>query len=860
MATKGTLVIDNDLRTIKIPANITNIGTVSDDDVLRLKFSMPRYYGENDLGQFAVYVNYLNANGESDIYTVTDLEEKVGGTLEFTWLVSRFVNQYSGDVRFSVCLKKTNSATRILEKEFNTTIATLPVLKGIEPGKQIIQKFPDIVEQWKEELFNRFSGKIDPTLRFGGMAADAGVTGRKIDTLEKSISSPYNFRGTVTSKEVLANIEYPAINDTYFCIYDSYRYTWNGSGWYQSSLDESRYMDELLAINNISNPLVYVTNNGTVKSEPDGTGLGGVNLIFDDKLYIIVPGFNNNEAFDMSWDTVCSEISEDRLSVVGDKQVIQIDGHQMCLSFDVSDGKLRIHHIGSMDRNRICLAEVGYDNIVGGELLPLINRKKTEALESQIEDLPRLSHEVDAYHRTDDFYLYTSSDSPITIVKGSNGELIVTFNGTLNYRGVPIDLTTEEGRAQYAETMSWENLTSELSKGTIDGNKFTYSLNSYRCLVFDVLDMKIYDRNHDNDMLNTIPLIQNGWSNLAGGVLLPLVNKYDIADLKGTVSDLKGAKPDETKLTAFAKLVNDTDVMDSFIFFTDPHLTEGSDYRAEFYEYLNTIAAYYNEAPVDFCVCGGDWLGNSDTQEEACRKLALIHSTTRSKFDRMYHVIGNHDTNYQGYINSESTEQDGVLSDNTIRNLLFRNEGKPYYTFDANNTRFFVFDTGVDWDWITGASTIGDDEIIEEEIIPGNEYKGHQYPWFVQELNKCDGMNIVLIMHIVYNKKDDGSLALHPVASSILSIADDYNSRKSMLYLDGLSYDFTKATGNIRFVMGGHIHYDHETRTRGGIPIVITTETTEGNTPTFDMCLVDYDDNKLHLIRVGSGEDRVIDI
>ena len=48
----AVLVIDNDLRTIKIPAGMTNIGVAGDKEVARLKFRMPRYYGGFDLGQF----------------------------------------------------------------------------------------------------------------------------------------------------------------------------------------------------------------------------------------------------------------------------------------------------------------------------------------------------------------------------------------------------------------------------------------------------------------------------------------------------------------------------------------------------------------------------------------------------------------------------------------------------------------------------------------------------------------------------------------------------------------------------------------------------------------------------------------
>lgn len=139
------LRIDNELRTISIPSNLTVLGVESDEDVNVIKFEMPRHYGEVDLSTFAVRVNYMNANGDGDIYKVTDLvasEEK----MTFSWLVGRTASMYKGDTRFIVCLKKL-AEDFVVKQEFNTTVASLPVLQGLEPNEQLIQRYPDIIEQ-----------------------------------------------------------------------------------------------------------------------------------------------------------------------------------------------------------------------------------------------------------------------------------------------------------------------------------------------------------------------------------------------------------------------------------------------------------------------------------------------------------------------------------------------------------------------------------------------------------------------------------------------------------------------------------------------------------------------------------------
>lgn len=146
-----TLVIDNDLRTIRIPSSITNLGVESDDEVLQLHFRMPRYLGKTDLSTFAIRINYLNAKGEGDVYSVSDMQI-VGDNLTFSWLVGPTATAYKGNTKFNVCMKIVDDEGYI-QKEYNTTIATLPVLEGLETDQRLVAYYSDILEQWKNQLF-----------------------------------------------------------------------------------------------------------------------------------------------------------------------------------------------------------------------------------------------------------------------------------------------------------------------------------------------------------------------------------------------------------------------------------------------------------------------------------------------------------------------------------------------------------------------------------------------------------------------------------------------------------------------------------------------------------------------------------
>ena len=146
-----TLVISNDFRTINIPSSVPNLGVEYDDDVLRLDFKMPRYVSDTDLSEFSIRINYINAQGETDVYTVRDKAVN-NQYITFSWLVGPTATRYKGTTKFNVCAK-TTLADYTVDKEFNTTIASLPVLEGLEVDEAVVSDYTDVIEQWRQELF-----------------------------------------------------------------------------------------------------------------------------------------------------------------------------------------------------------------------------------------------------------------------------------------------------------------------------------------------------------------------------------------------------------------------------------------------------------------------------------------------------------------------------------------------------------------------------------------------------------------------------------------------------------------------------------------------------------------------------------
>lgn len=139
-------VIDSDMRIIDIPEQFKVLGVESDKDVKAMRFRIPKTYKGTDLSAFTISVNYQNARGTKGRYIVTD--KKVSGDqIEFSWTVGKTATVYRGDTRFIVCMRLTGS-DGVIKKEFNTTLATMTVLEGLEVDNPVIeQEEKDIIAQ-----------------------------------------------------------------------------------------------------------------------------------------------------------------------------------------------------------------------------------------------------------------------------------------------------------------------------------------------------------------------------------------------------------------------------------------------------------------------------------------------------------------------------------------------------------------------------------------------------------------------------------------------------------------------------------------------------------------------------------------
>lgn len=325
---------------------------------------------------------------------------------------------------------------------------------------------------------------------------------------------------------------------------------------------------------------------------------------------------------------------------------------------------------------------------------------------------------------------------------------------------------------------------------------------------------------------------------VSSAILLCLLPIFTFCGKSDDIEDEEALESVRIAYDQAKNTIQNSIVSEAFIFFTDPHLLSGNNKFTQ--ETKNNLSSsfklakvLYDKLSLDFCLCGGDWLNDGDTQVMAKEKLLYADQLMKSTFKRYYKIMGNHDTNYQGYVSIDDDKR-GDLPRSFIDGEYFSETGSAYYSFDGRETRFFILDSGLDWE------------------ISMDEYRWEQILWLAEQLQTNDSEHIVIGIHMFYNEDK-----IAPMSELLVNICDAFNEKKIITIRDR-EIDFTATKGKIHLVLSGHNHKDgltYEGKSRN-LPIVRTCNYTIDGTQSFDLCLMDYDQMIMRMIRIGQGDNR----
>ncbi len=280
----------------------------------------------------------------------------------------------------------------------------------------------------------------------------------------------------------------------------------------------------------------------------------------------------------------------------------------------------------------------------------------------------------------------------------------------------------------------------------------------------------------------------------------------------------------------------------AFLFYTDAHYNYGSQMSPKLLKYL------YRHTGMNKTLFGGDIVNNEAADYDT---MAYLWNWRNQLKDLPNHhsVVGNHDDgNATNNLFSEQYVYGYLLAPEETENTVRGNSGLYYYLDNkAEKTRYLFLDTAYQ-----GMSTHQQD-FIKNALLTTPE-----------------GWHIVVIAHIWYYPDYDQYdvrpipiAGLDPNASKVITMLDAYNSR---------SGEYADCGGWVEFCIGGHVHIDYDGVTSTGIPIILVETDSEhtrsglsytaGTTTEASVngIIADYDNHKIHIIRIGRGESREITV
>ena len=143
-------MIDEDLRVIAVPERGVVLGVEGDKDANRIRFRMNKTWRGYDMSKFDLRINYQNANGDKNYYTVTSKHTE-GNAVVFDWIVAADAVAYQGDVFFIVVGLITTGG--MVNCAFHTTLGKAKCLEGlVVDTKTDIPEIRDFMATLKAEV------------------------------------------------------------------------------------------------------------------------------------------------------------------------------------------------------------------------------------------------------------------------------------------------------------------------------------------------------------------------------------------------------------------------------------------------------------------------------------------------------------------------------------------------------------------------------------------------------------------------------------------------------------------------------------------------------------------------------------
>ena len=163
----------------------------------RLTFEMPLYVDGHAMTLCdLIEIHYINISTDGNsqnhgTYEVNDIKAE-GEKAVFTWLISQECTQLAGSLNFFVVFKCTESGVTVYR--WGTEIyKNLPISAGMDNGEAIVTEYPDILAQWKAQIFGASDNAVlaVETAKTSALAAIEAAGEAKKQSVLDSIPDEY---------------------------------------------------------------------------------------------------------------------------------------------------------------------------------------------------------------------------------------------------------------------------------------------------------------------------------------------------------------------------------------------------------------------------------------------------------------------------------------------------------------------------------------------------------------------------------------------------------------------------------------------------------------------------------------------
>ena len=631
-----------------------------------------------------------------------------------------------------------------------------------------------------------------------------------------------------------------AVNDTYYCTDMKCKYTWDGTAWYQSSLNESEYQEELTQLANANAELkndlgqlydgindtretmeltpLFKWINGSFGSQYDSLRLipenpipvkkGTVININPNGQYIynvfatLIDGvLTKNIYSDTTWSNEIKtiEVERDMLYI---PQIANGETYDTSTAISPSDVAVRI----IIKNNTPAFKQIKLlDDVIGNEIED----------ENFIENMKwiRGTFDLSTNIQVSSEWNRLMMENAVEVEKGT--VIVIEPNGQYYMYSLTTLIDGTDSSLEYSK--SWEsekriiNVTEKCYFRLMVANGKTYEVSTDMSPTDIKLNCTVY-KNKVFDIERNVTALQD----YIGANNRPLP-KYWQEYMESKI---------DTLINLDVTIGNNGD---SFVFITDPHILNN-----EMWSPLLTKMVLDN-TEVGKVVCGGDVIHEHHTKDEAIKYLSAWKRAFN--FTNMVTIKGNHDRN-----TVENSDGTTYISDSEYYGIMLKSaemltntHRKNYFYIDneSQKIRYIFMDSGI-------GGSMADEQMnwLEESMLSLSEEWG-----------------IIIFQHMVFVENNTFYTTGQQLVDAINSI-----------------YSSIKAT--IICVVSGHCHYDYEYETDNGYHLIATTcdsigsqlssaelgQRTCGNTTeqAFDVFHIDTKNRKIYITRIGYGSNRVI--